>query len=396
MVNGALRAASSKAGTRLRASGAGIGRELRAFTLAAAVLFILLAYFGAGYTPFEALFGLCAQFSGPGRAPADLFAAQAPNPKILRLLLLVSLGIAAAWRALRVPAIRRLLLRRSRLDSAAAQALQFSRMTDLALLEQRDRSRREFLAAISHDLLKPVGCIRGYLETVLMHGDSLEPGKSEHYLRMAVKNTETLDRMVSECLELSKLECATTPPAMEPFPIQDVISDVYTRFAGKAAEARVSFEIIGDIQTAPVRGDMLMIERALSNLVDNALRYTPAGGKVKMSFFPHQGKVVVMVQDTGIGIAEEDLPRVIEPLYRAKKDGFRDPGGSGLGLTITHKIIQAHYSRLFVDSSPGKGTTIAFELLPAAPSLSLKAGEFKEPQRKWAWLALPKAIFAKY
>ena len=344
-------------------------REARSCALAAILLYAAIAYLTAGLSPLAAVSELLISAFAPSDAPADLFSARRPVHAGLPLIFALSVGLAVGGRA----ALRHLRLRRPCKQAPArpappihgtgARSEIYSRLGDVMLmLEKRDRSRRELLAGLSHDLLKPVGSIRGYLETLLLQRDNLSPEKIEQYLRAAVKNTETLDGMLSECLELSKLECPENKPEIEPFMVQDLMSDVYAKFMEQAARGGISLEVYGEMQAPAALGDVGMIERALSNLVDNAVRYTPSGGRVQLSFFPRNDRIAMMVQDSGIGIPPQELPRIFEPLYRAKKEGFKDPGGNGLGLSITLKILEAHKTRLFVESVPGKGTAMGFDL----------------------------------
>jgi signal transduction histidine kinase len=233
------------------------------------------------------------------------------------------------------------------------------------LLSERDSARKELIADISHDLLKPVGSIRAYLDTILMAKGGLKSEELESYLKTILKNTASLDRLVSEFLYLSKLDSVHSQVNIEPFSVLDLANDIYLKFMPLASARFVKLQVRSDSKVTLAYGDVGLMERALSNLVDNAIRYTLPGGSVSLSFFLCDGRVMIEVKDSGIGIAREELPRVFEPLYRAPKIGLQDSGGTGLGLAIVRKVIAAHASQLYVESEPCRGTTMAFALKPA-------------------------------
>jgi len=235
-------------------------------------------------------------------------------------------------------------------------------MSTMVQLSERDRARRELIADVSHDLLKPVALIQAYLETIQMKQDELSADELSDYMETMRRNTHSLDRLVSEFLELSKLDAAGAQIAWEPFSVSDLVHDIYLKFLPHAKQKGIELLYTPYPKLSRVMGDLPLIERALSNLLDNALRFTPKGSQVYIGTYPHNQKISVQVQDTGIGIPEAELGNVFEPLFQAHTSESREKEGHGLGLAIVKKIVDAHHSQIYIKSAVGEGTAIAFEL----------------------------------
>jgi signal transduction histidine kinase len=184
-------------------------------------------------------------------------------------------------------------------------------------------------------------------------------------LETIFKNALQLNRLVNELFEFSKLDARQVQPQIEPFSIAELTQDVILKFKPVADRRNINLRLILPQTSLPlVRGDIGMIERALSNLIDNALNYTPPGGAVMVTVEKKDDKVCVRITDTGKGIPQKDLPHIFERFYRVEKSRTRqsEPTGAGLGLAITKKIIDAHQSTITVKSEPGKGTEFEFAL----------------------------------
>ncbi|PSQ97115.1 MAG: two-component sensor histidine kinase [Bacteroidetes bacterium SW_9_63_38] len=256
-------------------------------------------------------------------------------------------------------------------DEIGQLATSFNRMADTLVdtmeeLRQADRMRRELVANVSHDLRSPLASIQGYLETVHMKDGDLAPEERQRYVKTALRNTRRLNDLVSELFELSKLETKQVEPTLEPFPIPELAQDVVMQYEPQADEQGIDLRAELPEQHARVRADIGLVERALSNLIDNAIHYTPDGGTVCVRLVNEDENVCVEVRDTGPGIPEDELPHIFERFYRVDKSRDRDSGGAGLGLAIANTILDLHDQSLKVESTVGEGTTFRFRLPVAA------------------------------
>ena len=252
-------------------------------------------------------------------------------------------------------------------DEIGQLAASFNQMADTLVanvedLKRTDRLRRELIANVSHDLRSPLAAMQGYLETIMMKNDSLSPEERRQYMETVLKNTRSLNTLVGELFELSKLDAQQIEPDCEAFSIAELVQDLVMQFHPKAAQLSVILEADLPDRLSLVYADIGLVERAISNLIDNALRYTPAGGHVRIAPSDDGDAVSVQVIDTGYGIPPEDLPHIFERFYRVEKSRARDKGGTGLGLAIAKKIFELHGSTLDVQSALGQGTTFSFAL----------------------------------
>ncbi len=236
--------------------------------------------------------------------------------------------------------------------------------TGVKELRQAERLRRELVGNISHDLRSPLTSIQAYLETVLEKDAQLEPGERRRLLSVSLRNTAGLQRLVEELFELAMLEAGQARPKLEAFQPAELAQDVVLKFRPAAERASVSLAAELPPELPLVCGDIGMIERVLSNLIDNALRYTPAGGTVRVALEREGEAVRVTVADNGRGIEPEDLPRIFDRFFRADKSRDRATGGAGLGLAIARQIVELHGGSIEVESRPGEGTHFRFRLAP--------------------------------
>ena len=227
-------------------------------------------------------------------------------------------------------------------------------------LKEVDLHRRELVANVSHDLRTPLASLRGYVDTLLLKEGQLSAEEQRRFLEIASRHSERLGRLVDELFELSKLDAQVTPLRAEPFSMPELVQDVVQKFQLRAEGAQVLLTAgFGDLPPAGqiVDGDIGLIERVLENLIENAIRYTPAGGSVTVSLIPEGGKLTVRVTDTGRGIAEERLPHIFERFYRGEDAAG---GGAGLGLAIASRILELHGATLHAESRVNAGTTFSF------------------------------------
>ncbi len=239
-------------------------------------------------------------------------------------------------------------------------------------LRQADRMRRELVANVSHDLRSPIASIQGYLETIAIKDDDLSPKERRRYVKTALRNTQRLNTLVSELFELSKLETEQVEPTMETFPVAELVQDVVMQYQPQAEEQGIDLRAELPAQRVHVEADIGLVERALSNLIDNAIQYTPPDGRVCVRITNEQAEVCVAVQDTGPGIPDDDLPHIFERSYRVDKSRDRDRGGGGLGLAIAKTILELHDQTLAVESTVGEGTVFWF-CLPVVSTADRRA-----------------------
>ncbi|GAA3945452.1 HAMP domain-containing sensor histidine kinase [Hymenobacter algoricola] len=251
------------------------------------------------------------------------------------------------------------------LGELAAAFNDMSARTEQALNELRttDALRRELVANISHDLRTPLASIEGYTETVLLRRHLLSPAEQQQYLETILKNTHRLKRLITELFELSKLEAQQTVPQPEPFSLPELVHDVVQQLEPAARACAVTLRAEPTPAALPFAyADVGLLERVLQNLLDNALRYTPAGGQVCVHVAPAAGRLALQVRDTGPGIAPPDLPHLFDRFYRTDQVRRKSRGGSGLGLAIARKIVELHGGELTVSSTVGQGACFVFSV----------------------------------
>ncbi len=252
-------------------------------------------------------------------------------------------------------------------DEIGQLASAFNQMADtieanMDELQRTDRLRRELVANISHDLRSPLASMQGYLETIQMKEDTLSTQERQKYFRIIFDNTRQLSKLVDELFELSKLDANQVQPHAEAFSLAELTQDVVMKFRPKAEKLNIKLDMALDKTLPPVYADIGLIERALCNLIDNALQYTPENGIVEVEVFRNAQNVRVTVKDTGYGIPAEEIPFVFERFYRVEKSRTRAAGGTGLGLAIAKKILDLHQKTIFIKSVLNQGTTLWFDL----------------------------------
>ncbi|WP_338525055.1 HAMP domain-containing sensor histidine kinase [Pseudomonas batumici] len=225
-------------------------------------------------------------------------------------------------------------------------------------LTQLDQDRRELVANISHDLRTPLASLHGYLETLSLKDAVLTPDERRRYLGIALAQSSKVGQLAQGLFELARLEHGAVRLQVEDFSLSDLIQDVFQKFELMAETRQSKLQAVLPRGASMVSADLGMIERVLTNLIDNALRHTPEGGTIEVALVQGGGKVQVTVSDTGPGIAAS----LLENLFRRpfNQDGDRRSGG--LGLLIVRRILQLHDSQIRLLSIPGKGAVFHFEL----------------------------------
>jgi len=224
--------------------------------------------------------------------------------------------------------------------------------------------RKEFVANVSHELRTPLTIIRGFVET-LEDGALADPERAREFLGLISKHSRQLANLVENLLDLSRLESPQVLRKQIRFDLGSVVNRVVD-LQGPIAQKKAQSLRLDSTLLPPIVGDPEYLERAVSNLVDNAVKYTPEGGMIRVSTRSEEGRVIVEVTDTGIGIPEADLSRVFERFYRVDKSRSRDMGGTGLGLAIVKHVVQSHGGTIEASSRLGQGTTFRMALPAAA------------------------------
>jgi two-component system, OmpR family, phosphate regulon sensor histidine kinase PhoR len=236
-------------------------------------------------------------------------------------------------------------------------------LTDITQRRRLEVLRRDFVANASHELKTPVAAVRALAETLLTALPD-DPEAGHRFAERIGREAERLDMLVRDLLDLSRVERG--PLDAEPVDLVGLVKEVVGGYVDLAEERRIRL----DTELRPgisMRGDRAQLGLLLSNLIDNALRYTPANGTVCVRLDPAESRAVLQVADTGEGIPASELPRVFERFYRVDKARARQTGGTGLGLAIVRHVAEAHGGTVRVDSELARGTTFTVTLPVAGP-----------------------------
>lgn len=228
-----------------------------------------------------------------------------------------------------------------------------------------DRMKSEFVSTVSHELRTPMTSIKGYADLMLMGAAGNLIGSQLQYLNVIKKNADRLQLLVNDLLDISRIETGKTQLALQPVDIPRVVNDVVNdhlrgRIQHEEKEISVSAEIAPSLPL--VNADPEKITRVLTNLVDNAFNYTPAGGFIKISATANNNFVYISVHDSGIGIRKEDQHKIFDRFFRAESTEVRGVPGTGLGLAIVRSLVEMHGGHLDLESEPGEGSIFTFSL----------------------------------
>ena len=235
---------------------------------------------------------------------------------------------------------------------------------EITRLKQNEAFRKQYLGNVAHELKTPIFNIQGYISTLLDGGleDELINRK---YLERAEKSIDRLINIVSDLDTISKLENDMNRLKMETFDIVALAKEIADQLEIEAAKRNIKLSVKG-ADSLPsqfrVTADKHFVGQVLVNLIANSIHYGKEGGSTRIRFRDMADKVLVEVEDTGVGISKEDMPRIFERFYRVDKGRSREQGGTGLGLAIVKHIVEAHGERITVRSELGVGTTFAFAL----------------------------------
>lgn len=227
-------------------------------------------------------------------------------------------------------------------------------------LKSVEKLRRELIANVSHDLRTPLSVMSGYIETLLMKKDLNEEHRNK-YLKIVHDSSENLSNLIDQLFEYSKLEAREIIPEKEPFQIADLIQDIIMKFEVIASEKNMKLKMDASPQLPMVFADIGLVERAISNLIDNAIKYGKLNGSVNIELRSNADSVGVHVSDDGPGIPESDQSQIFERYHRGDRTEMGKKG-AGLGLAIVKKILEIHDQSIRVFSEAGKGATFMFNL----------------------------------
>ncbi len=247
-------------------------------------------------------------------------------------------------------------------------------VTDVTEVRRLERVRRDFVSNVSHELRTPVAGIKAASDT-LAEGALDDPSAAREFVEHIRREADRLSLLVDELLELSRIESGEAPLRLETADARSLLEECVSRMSALAGRAGVALRVEAPDGLA-VRVDRERIGRALTNLVHNAIRFTPAGGVVTLRARSDDGATALEVSDTGVGISPDDLPRIFERFYKAER--ARSGGGTGLGLAIVKHIAQAHGGTVSARSRPGQGSTFTLRL-PSPASDDAEAGRPDSP-----------------
>lgn len=231
-----------------------------------------------------------------------------------------------------------------------------------AELEKLERIRKDFVINVSHELRTPLASIQGYTET-LLDGALDDPEHNVRFLTIIRQNAERLGRLIADLMTLSRLELKTQKFQFASYYVDALLAEAVDSMAPMAEKKQISIRLDGSASRAEVFCDGEAVQQILINLLDNAVKYTPEGGSITVGARPAGNAFVeIYVQDTGIGIPTEDLPRLFERFYRVDKARSRELGGTGLGLAIVKHLVRAQGGAVHVQSELHKGSIFSFTL----------------------------------
>ncbi len=230
---------------------------------------------------------------------------------------------------------------------------------DLTRVRRLETVRRDFISNISHELRTPLASLKALTET-LQTGALTDPEAGPRFLDRIVTEVDALNQMTQELLDLSRIESEQVQLQLAPISPKRLLLSAAERMKLQSQRAGVAMHVEHTDEAVEVMADQTRLEQVLVNLIHNSVKFTHAGGEINLSATTTNGSVQFAVQDTGIGIPSDDLPRVFERFYRV--DRSRSGGGTGLGLSIARHLVEAHRGKIWVESVEGKGSTFFFTI----------------------------------
>jgi two-component system phosphate regulon sensor histidine kinase PhoR len=232
---------------------------------------------------------------------------------------------------------------------------------DITELRRLERVRRDFVANVSHEFKTPLTAIQGFAET-LLSGALDDKANRKRFVEIIREHARRLARLTDDLLKLSRIEAGRLELEIRPIRVEVLVNGCVETARLKAKAKNLEIQVDLQENAPAVRGDGAQLGEVLQNLLDNALQYTPAGGKIEVKARSNGHDVIFTVSDTGIGIPESDLERIFERFYRVDDARSREAGGTGLGLSIARHIVEAHGGRIWVESAVGHGSRFHFSV----------------------------------
>lgn len=261
------------------------------------------------------------------------------------------------------------------LDEIGQLAESFNNMA--ASLNMQEKSRREFVANISHDLRSPLTSIIGFLEA--MKDGTIPKERNDYYVDIVLSECKRLAKIANDLLDISKIELTGKLELLrEEFELNELIRDTLIQFENRIKTKNIKAEISFAAEATMVFGDFEKIQRVVYNLLDNAVKFTPEGGRIHVETTTKDRKVSVSIRDSGRGLKEEEKQHIFERFYKADSSRGIDKSGTGLGLAIVREFIKAHGEKVYVESSPGLGCNFVFTLSLAVEEKVKRRGLKKE------------------
>jgi signal transduction histidine kinase len=239
--------------------------------------------------------------------------------------------------------------------------------TTLDNLKKSEMMRREFVANVSHELRTPITSIRSYAET-LEEGGGISKEMQQKFLKVIVNESDRMTKIVQDLLTLSRFDAGNIEFSFAKFSFEKSVRDVYSAMLMEAKNRQHEFSLEFSGKLPDITGDRARVEQVLINMVSNAIKYTPNGGRIKMTAGQTGDTVWASGRDNGVGIPKSDVDRVFERFYRVDKARSRESGGTGLGLSIAHEIVMRHGGKIEIQSREGRGTIITMALPVEGPS----------------------------
>jgi signal transduction histidine kinase len=228
------------------------------------------------------------------------------------------------------------------------------------ITEQRkmEHLKDELLSAVSHEMRTPLTAMLGFIEFLMEN--EVDRDMEMDYLATVHKETEKLNELIGNFLDLQRLQAEMEIYSFEAVDVRNLLQEAAYLFAKASKKHQIAVDCPPELP--PVRGDFGRLQQVLKNLISNAIKYSPQGGKITLGARREEENILFWVKDEGMGIPQEALEKIFDRFYRENESARRIPGGVGLGLTLVREIVKAHQGRVWAASKPGKGSTFYIRL----------------------------------
>jgi signal transduction histidine kinase len=264
------------------------------------------------------------------------------------------------------------------IDHAGRYVGTVTTLADITMEREVNQMKTEFVSTVSHELRTPLTSIKGYIDLVLEGEAGDLSDLQEEFLGIVKQNSDRLVTLINDLLDISRIESGRVHLKIEPVDLGDVVADAAGTFRAVLDKGEIALEIDVAEGIPRVAADRSRLGQVVTNLISNAIKYSPGGGTVRVEARVEVGEVVLSVHDEGIGIGDEDQKGLFAKFYRVDSSYTREIGGTGLGLAICKSIIELHGGRIWVDSVLGEGSTFAFSV-PVAPTGLVRMPEVEGP-----------------